>query len=224
MHRFRIISQASATPSESLTLSECGRVLATGTVVAQFTMSKNDLNNLKLNQNLVTIPANTIEILPGNMLYDSGVTIELSAISGISAIAATTVFPDAERPIVNDNGFIQFDLNSGQFTLSFSEPVNVATISLPDGLYFQHFSDVDQPSDVFNMMELDCPSATCFNGVNIKFLLTHSELNRIKLNQRVCSAAGNCWLTINETFIQDMGTNFIEPVPDGLHSDIRYAL
>ena len=199
--------------------------MATGAVTAQFTMSDNDLNKLKLNQNLGTNPANTfIEVLPGNMLYESGTTMELSAISGISAIAASTVSPDGVRPEVVNNGFIQFDLNSGQFTLSFTEPVNVATISLPDGLYFQHFSDVDQPSDVFNVMELDCPSATCFNGVNVTFLLTRSELNRIKLNPRVCSAAGNCWLTINETFIQDMGINFIKPVPDGFRSDIRYAL
>ena len=67
-------------------------LLATGPVTAQFTMSENDLNNLKLKQNLGTNPANTfIEILPGNMLYDSGATMEWSATSGISAIAASTV-------------------------------------------------------------------------------------------------------------------------------------
>ena len=223
--QFRIISQASATPSASFTLSDCVSPVTLGPVEAMFQLTDEDLNSIKLMQNLGTVASNTfLEISCGNMLYHSGTTTEVSPISGTSAIA-TTVIADTTRPAVINNGFTHFDLDSGQFTISFTEPVDVATISLPNTLQFQHFSDVELDSDIFNVRELDCSSsAVCVNGLNVTFPLPRSELNILKLNQRVCSSAGNCWLTINQSFIQDMTGNAVQLVPDGLRTDIRYPL
>ena len=223
--QFRIISQASATPSASFTLSDCVSPVTLGPVEAMFQLTDEDLNSIKLMQNLGTVASNTfLEISSGNMLYQSGTTTEVSPISGTSAIAAT-VTADTTRPAVINNGFTHFDLDSGQFTISFTEPVDVATISLPNTLQFQHFSDVELDSDIFNVRELDCSSsAVCVNGLNVTFPLPRSELNLLKLNQRVCSSAGNCWLTINQSFIQDMADNAVQLVPDGLRTDTRYPL
>ena len=217
--QFRIISQASATPSASFTLSDCVSPVTLGPVEAMFQLTDEDLNSIKLMQNLGTVASNTfLEISSGNMLYQSGTTTEVSPISGTSAIAAT-VTADTTRPAVINNGFTHFDLDSGQFTISFTEPVDVATISLPNTLQFQHFSDVELDSDIFNVRELDCSSsAVCVNGLNVTFPLPRSELNLLKLNQRVCSSAGNCWLTINQSFIQDMADNAVQLVPDGLRT------
>ena len=224
--RFRFINQASTVPSTSFTLSDCvsREGIGPGPVMARFALQESDLNSLKLLQDLGTDATNTfLEIRSGNMLYEDGTSNELSPISGTSA-AAATVDSDVTSPIVNKNGFTQFDLNSGQFTISFSEPVNVATISLPGTLYFQHFSDVNLLHDIIEVRELDCPSLVCTNALNVTFPFPRSELNRIKLNRRVCSSAGNCWLTINGSFIMDMAGNPVLPLPNGLRSDDRYAL
>ena len=223
--QFRIINQASPTPSASFILSDCVGQMPVGPVEVTFQLNEEDLNSIKLLQNLGTQPSNTfLEISSGNMLFESGTTTEVSPISGTSAIAAT-VIPDTRSPAVINNGFTHFDLDSGLFTISFTEPVNVATISLPNTLQFQHFSDVEEDSDIFNVGELDCTSSTvCVNGLNVTFPLPRSELNLLKLNQRVCSSAGNCWLTINQSFIQDMAGNPIQLIPDGLRTDVRYPL
>lgn len=129
---------------------------------------------------------------------------------------------DTTRPRVRENGFVEFDLDSGQFTIAFDEPVDITSILVPATLTFQHHSDVNLSVDTFEVRSLPCPG--CPDGENVTFTLPREELNRLKLTPRVCTSAATCWLTIHPpgNFIRDMAGNAVVELPNGLRMPSRY--
>lgn len=170
-------------------------------------------------------PDNTrLVVLSGNGVIDTGTSNELQPISVVNALRANLITPDTTRPQVGENGFAVFDLDAGEFTINFNEPVDARTITAPGSLQFQHHVDVSLAIDSFTVQALDCNTPGCVDATTITFTFPISELNRLKLNPRVCTSAATCWLTIDSvgSFIADMAGNQIVPLPNGLRSSSRY--
>jgi hypothetical protein len=208
-----------------LQLSACGTRQAVGLTGVRISLVESDLNTLKLNRFLGIDPANTrLVVLSGNGIRDMATGVELRPISVASALRANDVFRDGTPPEVAENGFMDFDLDAGQFTIEFNEPVNSRTITAPGSLRFQHHADVTLTIDSFAVQALSCNLPGCRDGTTVTFTLPRAELNRLKLSPRVCTSAATCWLTIETmgSFIADMAGNPITPLPNGLRSSARY--
>ena len=198
---------------------------AEGLTGVKIFLVESDLNRLKLNRFLGINAANTrLVVLSGNGIRDAATSSELQPISVANALRANNVFRDVTDPQVGENGFVEFDLNAGRFTIEFNEPVDILTITAPGSLQFQHHADVTLAIDSFTVQALDCNPPGCRDGVRVDFTLPRSELNRLKLSPRVCTSAATCWLTIETmgSFIADMAGNQIAPLPNGLRSSARY--
>ena len=165
-----------------------------------------------------------MKIASGNKVIDES-TNELQICDGDPDPAQASDFmQDETSPAFVENGFLSFDLDSGDFSVLFTEPINVNSIQLPAMLFFEHFAYVSDKLDIFEVQESVCPSLSCKNNISVSFSLSSSDLNRLKLNDCVCTSAANCWLTINGTFISDMAGNPVNLLPDGVRIDMRYAL
>ena len=208
-----------------LQLSACGRSEPSGSTGVKIYLVESDLNLLKLNRYLGINAANTrLVVQSGNGILDSATRDELRPINVANAVRANNVFRDTTSPRVAENGFSVFDLDAGEFTIIFDEPVDVLSITVPGSLRFQHHADVTLAIDSFVVQALDCNPPGCVDGVSVTFTLPTAELNRLKLSPRVCTSAATCWLTIDSVgrFISDMAGNQIMPLPNGLRSPSRY--
>ena len=210
-------------PQSSLTLTGCNNIQRSGTVGVKFFLTESDLRALQLDRNLGTSNTNSyLTVAPGNGFRAQGTTNELRTYTSLQAIQTSSYTPDTTRPRVQENGFVEFDLDSGQFTIAFDEPVDITSIVVPATLRFQHHSDVSLSVDAFEVRSLSCPG--CPDGENMTFTLPREELNRLKLTPRVCTSAATCWLTILSpgNFIRDMAGNAVVQLPNGLRTPSRY--
>ena len=211
----------------SYALTGCGDIRITGPgggTILEVDLTTDDLNALKLNRNLARSAADTyIDVRSGNgfvALDSSGTLASLSATA--LPVQVGNYIPDTTPPEVSDNGFTEFDLDSGQFTIVFNEPIDGTSIMAPGALIFQHSSDVSQDSDIFQVQSLTSPVS---DGLTITFTLPQSELGRLKLTPRVCSSVATCWLTIEQTggFVTDMAGVRVAPLQNALFTSQRFV-
>lgn len=188
-------------------------------------LRESDLNTLKLNRLMGITAENTrLVVLANNGIRDQATNNELQPIPVVNARRANNVFRDMTQPQVGENGFSVFDLDAGEFTILFNEPIDALSITAPGSIQFQHHADVTLPVDSFVVQALDCNLPGCRDGTSITFTLPRTELNRLKLNPRVCTSAATCWLTIDSvgSFVADMAGNQILSLPNGARSSSRY--
>ena len=200
--------------NDAFTLEGCTNIAIQGFRIA-FDLTPSDLVFVKLDRNLATSRDTSF------LLVESGNGIESSS-NPLDFLAPTTVVVQADsytrdstRPQVTPNGFQMFDLDMGIFTLQFSEPVN-ATPPFIDttSLSFQHHFNSTSEEDIFQVEALSCPE--CADGSIVTFTFPPNELNRLKLSERVCSSASNCWLTVQSpgNVITDMAGNNLVELPN----------
>ena len=222
--RFTIVDDSVVNPPNRHQLRGCENQRASGTVGLQFDLTEIDLRDLKLNQNLATSVGNAyLSVAIGNGILDSTTDEELSQISFDDAEQASSFQRDITRPEVVDNGFLSFDLNSGEFNILYNEPVDVSTFNVNGNVGFQHFYDIEDISDYYSLQSASLVCPNCVDGENITLRLGTGDLNNIKLNPRVCMSGADCWLTIPEPgqLVGDMAGNQITPLLDGLRSGAR---
>ena len=182
----------------------------------RFLLTASDVRILKLNQMLATNLSNTfLSISARNNVRDPSTNSELMPLSFMNARMVSTFTSDSTRPRVIANGFTNFDLDSGQFTVVFDEPMDTNTITTPLTL-FQHQATAIKPSDIFLVQSLECMAPRCQNGEMINFTFPREELNRVKLAPRICFSTSSCWLTIPApgNFIRDMAGNAVIELPN----------
>ena len=206
-------------------LSGCDTTEAVGLTGVKIYLRELDLNTMKLNRLLGITAENTrLVVLANNGIRDRATNNELQPIAVANARRANNVRRDMTPPEVGENGFSVFDLDAGEFTIVFDEPIDARTITAPGSLRFQHHADVILPIDSFVVQALDCIRPGCMDGTSITFTLPRAELNRLKLNPRVCTSAATCWLTIDSvgSFVADMAGIQIVSLPNGARSSSRY--
>ena len=208
-----------------LQLSGCDNPSPVGLTGVRIDLLEADLNTLKLNRFMGINPANTrLVILTGNGVLDAATRRELQAVNVANARRANNVIRDITDPRVREDGFLLFDLDAGQFTIGFDEPIDASSITVPGSLRFQHHADVTLAVDSFTVQALSCIPPGCADGTRITFTFPRAELNRLKLSPRICTSAATCWLTIEAVgaFVTDMAGNAIVPLPNGLRISSRY--
>ena len=224
--QFTIVNDDVEDPPHRLSLSGCDNQRRLTEVSLQFALTQDDLRTLKLNQNLATGAVNSyLSIDSGNGIIDDFDGTELTSLSFANALQVSSYQRDMTRPEVQSEGYLSFDLDSGEFNILFNEPVDVSTFSVNGNVGFQHFTDID-PSSTLDYYALqaaspECPN--CVDGENITLQLSAEDLNNIKLNPRVCTSGADCWLTIPDPgeLVQDMAGNNLSPLPNGLRTNSR---
>ena len=224
--QFTIVNDDIADPPHRLPLSGCDNQRRLTEVSLQFDLTQDDLRTLKLNQDLATGAVNSyLSIDRGNGIVDDSDGTKLASLSFTNALQVSSYQQDVTRPEVQSEGYLSFDLDSGEFNILFNEPIDVSTFSVNGNIGFQHFTDID-PSSTMDYYALqsaspECPN--CVDGENITLQLSAEDLNNIKLNPRICTSGANCWLTIPEPgeLVQDMAGNNLSPLPDGLRANSR---
>ena len=224
--QFTIVDNDVSNPSHRLPLRGCDNVRRLTVVSLQFDLTQDDLRTLKLNQNLATGGINSfLSIRSGNGIVDDFTTQELAPLSFTNALQVSSYQNDTTRPEVQSEGYLSFDLDSGELNVLFNEPVDVSTFSVNGNVGFQHFTEIDPAStlDYYALQSamIICPN--CVDGENITLQLSVEDLNNIKLSPRICTSGADCWLTIPEPgeLVQDMAGNYISALPNGLRANSR---
>ena len=96
--------------------------------------------------------------------------------------------------------FPVFDLNSGYFTLIFSEPVNGSDTDFTKVTFSNSKSN---PTQSVVLTE----GFTSPDHKEIDFQLDQDDLNALKYNLELCTDKDNCWIKLPSFFITDIGSN-----------------
>ena len=115
-----------------------------------------------------------------------------------SSIQVSTLVQDVTPP--RFLAFPVFDLNSGLFTIIFSEPINGSSAQFTQVTFS---NSVNNPSQSITLNE----GFTSPDSIEIDFYLTRSDLNALKYRLNLCTDRTNCWVALPSFFISDIGSN-----------------
>ena len=96
--------------------------------------------------------------------------------------------------------FPVFDLNSGLFTIIFTEPINGSS---SDFTQVTFANSVSEPTQMVTLTE----GYTSPDHVEIDFFLHRNDLNALKYHLNLCTSRSNCWIRLPSFFIKDIGSN-----------------
>ena len=138
--------------------------------------------------------------------YGSALVADVSA--NPSPLTPTPSPVDAVSPDVTPPQFLAFplfDLDSGLFTIVFSEPVNGSSA---DYTQVQFSDSATAPTTSVTLTE----GFTSPDHVEIDFHLSRDDLDMLKFHLDLCTGRDNCWVRLPSFFITDIGMNpFIHP-------------
>ena len=137
----------------------------------------------------------------GDLLQDSsGVVYE-----NIMGTRAAEILLDSNSPTVMS--FELLDLDDGELVLLFDQPINITTLN------FANLSLQNSPFSDTNTVIVPLSGGNCTDGCEIGRLvalsLNPSDLDRLKLENGVCTFISNCYLYYTDTFVEDFGGNTI---------------
>ena len=120
-------------------------------------------------------------------------------------ILATEVVSDSNPPALIS--FELLDLNEGQLVLSFSQPINVTTLT------FAYLSLLSSPFNEAITVAVSLSDGNCTDGCEIGRFVTLSlesaDFDRLKLQNNLCTNVSNCYFYYNGAFVEDFGGNSI---------------
>ena len=120
-------------------------------------------------------------------------------------ILATEVVIDSSPPALIS--FELLDLNDGELVLSFSQPINVTTLT------FAYLSLLSSPFDEAITVAVSLSDGSCTDGCEIgrrvTLSLESSDFDRLKLQNNLCTNVSNCYLYYTGAFVEDFGDNSI---------------
>jgi len=123
-----------------------------------------------------------------------------------SAVPVDVYTPDTTDPYIVH--YTEFDLNSGIFTVEFSEHVNTVRFN-PSTLGFFETSD----EEAFSISTQQRVTVIDANALIVyQFQLNTNLLNEIKLQETLCTSIDNCFIRFNVTFVRDRVGNYIEAI------------
>ena len=144
---------------------------------------------------------------PGNtyVFFDMGNNIMMMGGMEVDAIttgrSVTNVSNDLTSPELES--FVEFDLDQGIITLSFSEAVNVSSLNFTDLVFQNDFSPVTS-SESYTLSGGECDiSINCTDGDLVSFRILPDDLNAIKLLADLCTATTDCVPTFSSSFVSD---------------------
>ena len=166
-----------------------------------------DLNNIKALLDLATSENNTyLDLVEASVEDTSGNPAVI--VTSEDAPSATNVSPDETSPILLS---FNFDMNTGNLTMSFSETVSAESIE-----YTEYTLQAEQ-SLMLNMdntglyYTLTNGSVTTVSNTQLVMTLTNSDLNQIKRRPKLAFNENSTFLSFTENAIQDTSSNNIAP-------------
>ena len=131
----------------------------------------------------------------------------MNTMTGIALPATPTITGDTTPPQLQS--FVEFDLDYGSFTFSFTEAVNVSSLDFPK-LTLQSDFSVGASDPQYNLTGGVCnATCNCTSGTVITFCLTEEDLNMIKLISGLCTSTSDCVPNYQAGFVSDLN----DPVP-----------
>ena len=120
-------------------------------------------------------------------------------------ILATEVVSDSNPPALIS--FELLDLNEGKLVLSFSQPINVTTLT------FAYLSLLSSPFNEAITVVVSLSDGNCTDGCEIGRFVTLSlesaDFDRLKLQNNLCTNVSNCYFYYSGAFVEDFGGNSI---------------
>ena len=181
----------------------------------EVTISRTDLNEIKrlplcteAMDCYISFPSTSVNDVAGN---------PVTAISRDQAEMANFT-SDETAPFLEE--FEIFDLNAGNFTLKFSETVNITSFQ-PTEIRLQE--DFSSGFEVFTLTTGEYPAV---NSDVITVMLSESDLNSIKYFENLCHESNSrCWIRFNSSLVSDMAGNNVSPAEntdDIFSADVRH--
>ena len=199
--QFTLYNDRSSTATASYTLTG-GFIPSPDSSFLVICLSYQDFNQIKLHQNLCTNATNCIPAFTSQFVSD------------LAGNAVMALSPQLSQPFiafVKDTTppyllWFDLDLNSGVLSLFFSEPVNANTLD-PTQVTLQNGVIASVSVTLSN-----ATTTTSSNGFMIVLQL-HSDADRIKASTELATSAGNTFLSLTATAIQDVSGSPVYPIP-----------
>ena len=154
--------------------------------------------------------------------FDMGNNIRM--MGGVSEVVDTAT-GTAISNIMNDftkpelESFVEFDLNQGIITLSFSEAVDVSSLNFTD-LTLQNDFTPSTSSESFTLNGGECDASfNCTSGDLVSFRILPDDLNAIKLLEDLCTATTDCVPAFSSNFVSDFAS---EPITEYDPADLTH--
>ena len=164
-------------------------------------LTSDDLNAIKQNTSLYTLMANAYLNLETGFIVDMNDNPSVS-VSGHQAVNFTA---DATSPRLTS---FDFDLNTGELSLTFSETVNASSFN-PTGISLQSLLMPTMTSEYHQLTSGELVSQT--DDTVLTLQLTTDDLNNIKA-KGIALDNTTTWLTLLNTTVLDMSRNTITSI------------
>lgn len=169
-----------------------------------FKLPTADINEVKGTVGLAASKATTYLSLTSSAILDMNGNV-VNEITSSAAQQVSTFTPDT-KPVSLDS--FDLDIDSGQLILSFSETIDVSTLSIGEWTF---------QNDVNKTISYTLSDSVPEDGnrAAVTVDLSASDLNEIK-RLSLCSARSNCFLSFGSSAVQDIVGEEIVAKPDGL--------
>ena len=188
--------------NSSIPLSETSRVSLTGT----YPLATGNVTSLRA---LISVQ-DAIDIKRQPLCYsveNCFVVFDESLVSDISGNSfLASVMPEQVNSVSQDVtppqlvSFPVFDLDSGIFTLLFSEPVNGSSTDY--AVVEFHNAPLNASASITLTEGITSP-----DHIDIDFHLSRDDLNQLKYHLDLCTNQDNCWIRLPSFFVTDIGRN-----------------
>jgi len=162
-------------------------------------ISDGDLNELKRLR--ICIAQSDCFLSVSNGLVMDVFNVPNAQVLSSSSINAGVHIRDMTRPQLMQ--YSSFDLNSGSFTLKFTETVDLSTL---DDTQISLENDYINASIIFQLYQLNYSGG---DSNLVTFNINPTNLNELKVLTDLCSHDGNCWIRFSEGFLRDVSGNSI---------------
>ena len=199
--QFTLYNDRSFAATASYTLTGGSTLSPDGSVLVIYLLNE-DLNQIKLHQNLCTNATNCIPVFTSQFVSDLAGNAVMALSPQLSQPFITFV-PDVTPPVLVS---FYLDLNSGVLILLFSEPINANTLDP---------TQVTLQNGVNTSVSLTLSNATTTSSSNglVIVLQLQSDTDRIKASTELATSAYNTFLSLTASTIQDVSGFPVDPVP-----------
>lgn len=180
-----------------------GSLRQTGTLLAEFDLSTDDMNYIKTVENLFDAPGTSaLRLRSGFVLDMAGNQLALNA-----AIMAIDFAADSVSPTLLT---YRLDLNHGTLLLNFDEPVNPGSLNVSGNVAISNGEDPNGSGsgDVAEVVLTGGSTASAI-GMQILVNLTFDDLSALKQRENLATGRDDSYLSFASTFFSDMAGNAI---------------
>ena len=176
-----------------------GSAVAVSFTEIMLVLSTDDANALRRMQGLATSIVDTYLALTSDIILDYNGNPVLP-ISPSAAFQATQFIADTPPEVVS---FPVFDLDTGMFSISFSEPVDASSANITQFTLYNDRSSTATASYTLTSSITSSPD----DSVLVIYLSYQEDLNQIKRHQNLCTSITNCIPAFTSDFVSDLAGN-----------------